>query len=234
MTPRATSHVCRQRGFTLIELMISVTLVAAISTGMLMAIRTSLITLQKIDDRLQSNRRVMSVEQILSRELGGVMPVKCGSVGNVAAFNGNQQTLHLVSSYSMAEGARGYPRVLEFQVLPAEGGSVRLVVNEFLYSGPLSTAPFCVGGAFGPGQATPQSFVLADRLAYCRISYQQRNAESMMGETWLPVWNQPNLPAAVRIDMEPLIPDAAHLPLVPVTVPIHVNREVMSQYADAP
>lgn len=225
-----------RRGFTLIELMISITLVAAISTGMLMAIRTSLIALQKTDDRLQSNRRVMSVEQILARELGGVMPVMglCSTGGTVPVFNGNPQTLHLVSSYSMQEGARGYPRVLELQVLPAEGGTVRLIVNEFLYTGPLSIAPFCAGGNFQPGQATPQSFVLADRLAYCRISYQRRNPETMMGEAWLPVWNQPNLPAAVRVDMEPLTPDPARLPLIPVTVPIHVNREVQSQYADTP
>jgi len=223
-----------RRGFTLIEMMISVTLVAAISTGMLMAIRTGLITLQKTDDRLQSNRRVMSVEQILDRQLGGVMPVMCGAGGSVAVFTGNQQTLHLVSSYSTTEGARGYPHILELQVLPADGGTVRLIVNEFLYTGPMSTAPFCLGGIFSPGHVTPQSFVLADHLAYCRISYQQSNQDTRMGEGWVPVWNQQNLPAAVRVDMEPLVPDPARLPLVPVTVPIHVNRDVMTQYSDTP
>jgi prepilin-type N-terminal cleavage/methylation domain-containing protein len=228
--------VTRERGFTLIELMIAITLVSAISVGMLMAIRTSMILLQKTDDRLQSNRRVMSVEQILSRQLGGVMPVKgaCSAGGVIPVFNGDPQTLHLVSSYSIAEGARGYPRVLELQVLPADQGTVRLIVNEFLYSGPFSIAPFCAGGVFSPGQATPQSFVLADRLAYCRISYQMRNQDTLMGENWIPVWNQPNLPAAVRVDMEPLYPDPARLPLIPVTVPIHINRDVMVQYVDMP
>src|SRR5580658_10432185 len=48
-----------QKGFTLIELMISITLVAAISAGMLMAMRAALLTLEKVDARLQSNRRVM-------------------------------------------------------------------------------------------------------------------------------------------------------------------------------
>src|SRR5580698_9924749 len=96
-----------ERGVTLIELMIAITLVAALSSGMLMAIRTSLITLEKVDNRLQSNRRVISVNQILSRQLGGVMPVvgMCGSsgggVGRTAAFNGTAQTLHLVSSFSL-------------------------------------------------------------------------------------------------------------------------------------
>ena len=64
-----------ERGVTLIELMIAITLVAALSTGMLMAMRTGLLTLQKTDDRLQANRRVMSVNQILSRQIGGVMPI---------------------------------------------------------------------------------------------------------------------------------------------------------------
>ena len=63
----------RQAGVTLIELMIAITLVAAISTGMLMAMRTSLITLEKVDARLQSNRRVMGAEQILARQIGGLM-----------------------------------------------------------------------------------------------------------------------------------------------------------------
>ena len=64
-----------ERGFTLIEVLLAVTLLAAISTAMLFAIRTGLLSLSKVDDRLTSNRRVMSVERILALELGGVMPV---------------------------------------------------------------------------------------------------------------------------------------------------------------
>ncbi len=60
----------KERGFTLIEMMIAITLVAAISTTMLFAIRAGLITLQKVDDRLMSNRRVMSVERIVRESTG--------------------------------------------------------------------------------------------------------------------------------------------------------------------
>ena len=225
-----------QRGFTLIELMISVTLVAAIASGMLMAIRVGLITLQKTDDRLQSNRRVISVERILARELGGVMPVAglCSDNSSVSVFSGSDQTLHLVTSYSMTEGARGYPRIVELQVLPSDRGGVRLIANEFLYSGPFSVSPFCGGGSFRAGVAMPQSFVLADRLAYCRISYQEIDPTTYMGGNWVPQWTHPNLPAAVHVDMAPLIPDPARLPLVSVTAPIHVTRDVMGSYADMP
>jgi prepilin-type N-terminal cleavage/methylation domain-containing protein len=238
--PPASRRRPAQRGFTLIELMISITLVAAISAGMLMAMRTSLLTLQKVDGRLQSNRRVMSVQQILSRQLGGVMPVigNCSNANGsvtprVPIFNGTGQMLHLVSSYSMAEGARGYPRVLELEVVPSDRGGVRLIVNESLYSGPSSTAPFCLGSAFLPGPVTPQSFVLADRLAWCVISYHEYLPQTPNLEKWLPVWNTPNLPSAVHVDMAPLVADPASLPLLSITVPIHVTREVLSPYVDS-
>lgn len=231
----------RERGFTLIELMVSITLVAAISVGMLMTMRTSLTTLDRVDSRLQSNRRVMSVEQILSRELSGVMPVlgDCrtsdgGIRPRVPIFNGTGQALLLVSSYSLAEGARGYARLLALEVIPSDRGGVRLIVNESLYTGPASTAPFCFDGAAAPGPPTPESFVLADRLAFCRISYQEYLPQTPHLQKWLEVWNKPDLPSAVHVEMTPLIADPASLPLVSVTVPIHVTREVLSPYADTP
>jgi prepilin-type N-terminal cleavage/methylation domain-containing protein len=223
-----------QRGVTLIELMIAITLVATLSTGMLMAIRTSLITLEKTDARLQSNRRVMSAQQILSREISGVIPVvgNCsGGDGNLVHgpyFNGTAQTLHLVSTYSLSEGSRGLPRVLEFQVIPADGGGVRLIVNEHLYSGPASTVPYCAS----PAQANPQSFVLADRLEYCRFMYHEMIPESPAAANWIPLWNRPNLPSAVRIEMAPLIAEPSRLPVLNVTVPIHITREVGAPYED--
>jgi prepilin-type N-terminal cleavage/methylation domain-containing protein len=224
-----------ERGVTLIELMIAITLVATLSVGMLMAMRTSMITLEKTDSRLQLNRRVMSAEQILSREISGVMPVlgdclTSGGVARLTIFSGTEQTLHLVSTYSLAEGARGSPRILELQVIPAQGGGFRLIVNEHLYSGPLSTAPFCVS----PAEANPQSFVLADRLAFCRFSYHEINLDSPQAGNWVPQWNRPNLPSAVRIEMGRLPGDPSGLPAGPVTIPIHITRNVGAPYDDAP
>ncbi len=220
--------------------MISITLVAALSTGMLMAMRTGLITLERTDARLQSNRRAVGIERILGRQLGGVMPVvgdcmtAAGTVpARISVFRGTPATLLMVSSYSMTEGARGFPRVLLFQVVPAEGGGVRLLVNESLYTGPASTGPFCFEtrvAAIPPG---PQSFVLADRLAYCRILYRERNPDSPVDGKWVPVWDRPNLPSAVRIEMEPLRPDPSQLPLLHVTVPIRINRDVSGHYDDS-
>jgi prepilin-type N-terminal cleavage/methylation domain-containing protein len=216
----------RQAGVTLIELMIAITLVAALSTGLLMAMRTGLITLEKTDARLQSNRRMMGVERILSRQLSGVMPV----AGPCAAFfRGTGESLRMVSTYSMTGGARGLPQILEFQVIPAEGGGVRLIVDEHPYFGPASLAPFCASAGAEVGK---DSFVLGDHLAYCRISYHESIPDSVLAGRWLTSWDRPNLPAAVRVDMAPLVPEPAKLPLVSVTVLIHITREVLEHYGD--
>ena len=217
----------RQCGFTLIELLISITLVAALSAGILSAMRAGLLTMQKTNDRITSNRRVLSVQQILQHQISNAMPVtgQCGfGAAAVPVFSGDPETLVLVSSYSMTEGARGYPRVLVYQVVPSDRG-VRLVVDEALYSGPASTAPFCAGGHPVRPPPGPATFVLADRLAYCRFVYKSMDPESPRGGGWILNWNQAVLPFAVRVEMAPLAGDAANLPLMTVTARIAVTRD---------
>jgi len=220
------------RGFTLIELMISITLVAALATGMLMAMRTSLLSFEKINSRLQFNRRVMGMERILTHEIGGVMPVMSDCGGRVPIFLGTADSLRLVSSYSMSEGARGYPRFLQFQVVKGAEG-LRLIVTEHLYTGPSSTAPFCgPQQVIGEQEISPSSLILADRLATCTFSYREALPDAPPSEKWLPAWDRPDLPAAVKIEMTPLDSSAALLPVMNVTVSIHVTRQVRPPYED--
>ena len=217
-----------QRGFTLIELMIAVTLVAAISTGMLLAMRTGLMTLEKVDTRLQDNRRVVALQQMLVRQLSSVIPAvgQCGP-NRAALFSGTAQALRMVTSYSLADGARGYPQLVDLEVLPDPEGGFRLIENEHFYFSPFSAVAFC-----DPQGVTPQSFEIAHGLAVCRISYREYIPEAPNGGSWLTGWNRPNLPAALRIEMTPLRVDPSRLMLQTVNIPIRVNREVLGQYDD--
>jgi prepilin-type N-terminal cleavage/methylation domain-containing protein len=225
-----------QKGFTLIELMISITLVAGLATGMLMAMRTSLLSFEKINSRLQFNRRVVGMERILTRQIGGVMPVTsdCGTA-RVPLFRGNASSLLMASSYSMAEGARGYPQFDEFQVVRAEEG-FRLIVTEHPYTGPSSTSLFCGSEQMIRPDVAPTSLILADRLASCSFSYREVIPDASPSEKWLASWNmqgeQENLPAAVKIVMTPLDSSPALLPVMNVTIPIHVTRQVRPLYDD--
>jgi len=214
-----------QRGFTLIELMIAVTLVAAIATGMLMAMRGGLLSLDRTEARLEDNRRALGIQRILSMQLSGAMPARSGCGGGFTtpfAFRGSTSALQMISTYSIAEGARGAPRMVEYQVAPDAAGTVKLVVYERLYT-PGATAAFCAETV--AVQGAPQPLVAASRLAYCRISYFQMNPDTQFrGGGWVDEWNHPDLPGAVRIEMAGAAADPVRLPVVSVTAALRVNR----------
>jgi general secretion pathway protein J len=223
------------RGFTLVEMMIAVTLVAAILTGLLMAMRTSLTAYQRVSTRLEDNRRAMGLDQALHRQFGGMMPVtgECGVGGpKVAAFNGDAESLRFVSSVSLAEGSRGSPRVVEYVAATDPNGGFRLMMNERPYSGPSSVAPQCVNQTFPPVQVTGQSVEMAGRLAYCRFLYRVPVPDSPIGADWVPVWQRPDLPRAVRVEMMPAAPNPSKLPSLTLNVPVHITRLVAGVYAD--
>jgi prepilin-type N-terminal cleavage/methylation domain-containing protein len=248
-------EVRSERGVTLLELMIAITLVAGLSTGMLMAMRTSLLTYEKTAKRLESNRRFVKTQQMLSDQISAVMPVQGACLGDAGQtvgipsfLSGTEDTLRLVSSYSIAEGSRGYPQIVEYRVIAEQRGSVRLVATERPYTGPQSTVPYC-GNAppppvsayeFGAPRSVAQggaqsgaSYVLAEHLASCRFSYHEPYDQNRFIETpWLPFWDKPLLPAGVRIEMRPAVPDAGGLSVLGVTVPIQVNRDPRMIYVD--
>ena len=247
MTRRA-----RQSGVTLLELLIAVTLVSMLSVAILYAMRVGLLALEKVNNRLQSNRRVVGVERVLEQQIAGLIPVpiQCMPAPEQPAsaafgfFQGDIQTMRFVSSYSLNEATRGYPQALEYSVIPMpDGRGVRLIVNEFPYTGPRSIGPLCIGlqpdpvtgqpvGRFRPVEPNPNSFVLADKLAYCRFSYQERMPlPSPVPEIWGPRWVKiQKWPSAIRIDLAPLQPDSGALQVMSLVSPVRVTRDPLRKY----
>jgi prepilin-type N-terminal cleavage/methylation domain-containing protein len=218
--------VKNQKGFTLIELMIAISLVAAISTGMLIAMRTGLLTLEKTQNRLEENRRVMALQEIMVRQIANVVPAVgiCGPI-----FAGNEKGLRMVTSYSLAEGYRGSEQLVEYRILPdPEKGGLQLIEMERPYFSPASAAPFCAGQPSAPGQP----FEIARGLAAARISYHENVPELPNGGNWVNAWGRSNMPSAVKIEIAPIRVEPGHLALQTVSVPIRINREVVSQYDD--
>ncbi len=212
-----------------------------------MTLRVGINAMEKANAKLLANRRVASVERIMRSEIRDLIPVvaTCVPEGDqpperLMYFDGRQHSLRFVSGYSLQEASRGVPRILDFQVIPGDKGEgVRLVVSELAYS-PQQAAATCVGsvrdqnsgiamGVFRPIEVGPGSFVLADKLAYCRFSYRDFQPPPV-GERWFPEWPLGKWPTAVRIDMAPLNPDPARLPLMSLTVPMRVNRQPYEPY----
>lgn len=230
----------REAGVTLMELMIAVSLVSFLSLGMLMAIRVGLSAMEKTNNRFLANRKVMSVQQILESQVGGVMPVlaNCGSRGGAqfVFFSGKPSTMRFVSTYSLEEASRGYPRVLAFEVVRGPLG-MRLIVNEAVYPGPIGAGLQCTSlnagvPVFNDTGANPRSFVLADKLAFCRLMYRETLPAPEL-ERWLPEWTVPDrMPSGIRIEMAPIDSEPARLQIQTLTIPVRITKWVLGPYAD--
>jgi prepilin-type N-terminal cleavage/methylation domain-containing protein len=240
----------RQAGVTLIEVLIAVSLLSLLSVGILFALRVGLSAMGKANARLMDNRRVSGTQRILEQQIAGFIPVMalCGaSAGNrgimVPFLHAEAESMRLVSNYSLQYAGRGLPQILELRVMPTEDGrGVRLVVNELLYNGPAGAGSLCLGLApdptsgfavpqFRPIETSPTSFVLADKLAYCRFSY-LGPAPPPAFDAWRPNWIFKRWPIAIRVEMASLEADPSRLHPVTITVPLHVDRDPVFKYED--
>ena len=110
---------------------------------------------------------------------------------------------------------------------------MRLVANETLYTGPLGAGRFCTGPRqFIPVNAGALSFVLADKLAYCRFAYLVPATSPGQPPQWKQLWTAPAWPLAVRVEMAPLEADPARVQPVSVVAPVKVHRNPEIRYED--
>jgi hypothetical protein len=219
------------------EVLIAISLLSLLSVGMLIALRVGLSATAKANARLIDDRRVAGAQRILEQQIAGFMPVRarCAAPNSsIVFFQGESGSMRFVSTYSLQQAWRGQPQILEFLVLPREDGKgVRLVVNEHLYSGPLSTGQFCLGpNRFLPIEPGTGSFVLADKLAFCRFAYQAPPQPPANSRQWLPEWAFGRWPLAVRVEMAPLDDDTVRLRPVTITQRFRITRSPDIQYVD--
>lgn len=236
----------KQAGLTLIEVLIAVSLLGLLSVGMLTAMRVGLSSMGKVNNKLMQNRRIAGTQKVIEQQIAGFMPVIATTAAppaNIPFFEGEPQAMRFVSSYSLQGASRGVPQILEFTVIPGERSQgVRLIVNEWPYTGPFSAGVFCLGRVpdpargvtiprFRPIQPGPTSFVLADRLAYCHFSYLEPMPKPVFGQ-WDPNWIYERWPLGIRIEMAPLEEAASSLHMVTVTAPVHINHQPGTELRD--
>ena len=234
-----------EAGVTLIEILIAVSLLSLLSVGILIAMRVGFNTMDKVNSRLLADRRISYARRILEGEIAGFTYTTASwhpgtPMNRIVPFTQwEPQTMRFVTSYSLQDSWRGRPQMVALQVIPgAEGQGVRLIVNETPYTDSIQTgatiASFDTEGVahFAPVIAGPQSFVLSDRLAYCRFSYLVPSSDPPY-EQWQPEWiTRTRLPMGIRIEMAPLDNNASALHPSTVVAALHVNRSPGLIYAD--
>jgi general secretion pathway protein J len=238
-----------QSGVTLIEILVAVTLLSLLSVGMLMAMRLGFSTMDRVDARMMSNRRVVNARGIIASEIEGFVPTTAEYHPQpemtlaLPFLQTEPQTMRFVTTYSLEDGWRGRPQIAVLQVIPGERAGVRLIVNETAYTGrvqagtniasieqdQLSGRQIVRYTAVASG---PKSFVLADRLAFCRFSYLEPLLRAPF-QLWRPDWIQTQrLPQAIRIEMAPMDASPQGLHVTTVTAQINVTSTPGISYAD--
>jgi prepilin-type N-terminal cleavage/methylation domain-containing protein len=228
-----------QTGVTLLEVLVAVTLLSLLSLGMLLAMRLGLSAFVKTDDKLMQNRRVAGAQRVLEQEIEGLVPVAAPCTGGgpkFGFFQGQPNQMRLVSTFSLQEGWRGRPQILELFVAQGEEG-LRLLVNESPYMGPAAAGQLCLGLSetgpqFAMAVATPKSFVLADKLAVCRFLYLVPPQDPQGTPVWQPVWTGKGWPLGVKVEMAPAEPSPARLQPIAVVAPLYIHRSPEIPYAD--
>jgi hypothetical protein len=217
------------------ELLIAVTLLAMVMVGLLFALRIGLNAYGRTQTHLMDDRRVAGAQRILTEQIEGMVPLQanCGGGGPIPFFQGEPDRMRLISTYSLQEAWRGRPQILELFVIPGDNGGVRLVANEIPYVHPRQAGSLCMApGKYVPMVPGPNSFVLADKLAFCRFTYATQPDNMLEHPVWAPVYAPRSWPVAVRIQMAPMTPDYAVLQPITVTAPLRIHRLPELTYVD--
>ncbi|HVW85209.1 MAG TPA: prepilin-type N-terminal cleavage/methylation domain-containing protein [Bryobacteraceae bacterium] len=239
-----------ESGVTLIEILIAVSLLSLLSVGVLLAMRIGFSTMEKTDAHLVQNRKVANARKIIENEIAGFLSTQAEwrpepeKVFVLPFAQWEEKIMRFVTSYSLQDAWRGRPQIAALQVIPGDRNiGVRLVVNETPYTGPAQAGESVVAieqepvtgiqhTRFAPVTPGAQSFVLADRLQYCRFSYLEPIFEPPF-RVWRPDWVQQQLlPLGIRIEMAPLGTAPSELHVSTVTAWLPVNRTPGIYYAD--
>lgn len=220
MLARSKRRVRGQAGVTLLELLMAVTLFALLTVSSGMVLRVALTSMNVIENKVDLDRRINGSQRALDQMVRGMMAVQGACAGVPIAFQGTESVMRFVSSYSLNEGSRGRPQIVELiSQQKTDGTGFRLVVNEYPYLGRSSLAMVCGQ----PPLVRETSFILADQLSVCRFLFKSLDPGSG-SETWLGAWMIPAWPRGVRIEMQPRKLGENRLQATTLSIPILVRR----------
>ena len=198
-------------GFTLLELLVSMTILSLLATTILFGWRIAISAWQKASDHLERSRTVLEANQLLERQIASMLPYRTSTVkaGQVLFFQGEPRTARFLSRYSLTGRSSSGLYRIEYQIADMTAGGKELLMNEFpvqsdqelasLFSlpDPASTVKMLQFVSFERG---PQTVVLLTGLQDCRFEY-FKPAFANEAAHWTDQWAGPSteLPRAMAI-----------------------------------
>lgn len=103
-----------QKGFTLIEVMLAMTIFALMSTVLYGAFSLGHSAVEKSQRSFEKNQKLRAVDELLGSYIRSAYPYRASPQGATILFAGEQADLTFVSSFSLAMGGRGMAKVRLF------------------------------------------------------------------------------------------------------------------------
>ena len=192
-------HTVAQRGFTLVELLVALMLLAFIALGLGGAMRTISQTQERVDRRMQRSERQQVAIQFLRHTLGQVSglprPTAATPQGETPSyFQGTAQTLQWLGSMPANFGAGGRSHIRLILQPGSAGNQLVLQYKKWDKNTP------------NPEWPSADSYVLESNVEALEFSYQRTHR--LQGQQWQSVWgvgeNTPSrqeLPSAIRLQL---------------------------------
>jgi prepilin-type N-terminal cleavage/methylation domain-containing protein len=204
-----------QSGFTLLELLVSMTVVSLLATTVLFGWRIAAGAWGKANQLVEAQRRAAATQQLLEAQMAEMVPYapwQRQGMGDVF-FQGERQTARFLSRYSLANRARSGLYRIEYQIVTTGDGSQQLLMNELPERNPDASGLLLTGseqkpeGAvlhFAPFERTPQTRVLLEGLKEAGFEY-YRAAGPWGAAGWVSDWASRGneLPRAMAIRVAP-------------------------------
>ena len=217
-TQRHVHHTARwkiQDGFTLLELLVSMTIVSLLATTILFGWRIAAGAWGRANQLVEDQRRVVAIHQVLATQMAEMTPVAPSSrvISTVVFFQGERQTARFLSRYSLLNRSRSGLYRIEYQIADGSDGVHQLLVNEVPASSSNDIASLLTGTEqrpegmllrFAPFERSSQTRVLLDDLTDAHFEY-YRPARVQGPSGWVSEWiSQGNeLPRAMAIRFTP-------------------------------
>jgi prepilin-type N-terminal cleavage/methylation domain-containing protein len=219
-TPSNRLRMARN-GFTLLELLVSMTVVSLLATTVLFSWRIAAGAWGKANQLVEELRRAAATQQLLETQMAEMVPTahwQRKGMGDVF-FQGERQTARFLSRYSLANRARSGLYRIEYQIVTTSDGTQQLLMNEVPERNSDASGLLLTGAEqkpegtvlrFAPFERRPETRVLLDGLREAHFEY-YRLAGPLGAAGWVSDWTSlgSQLPRAMAIRVTPGPDDAA-------------------------
>jgi general secretion pathway protein J len=183
-----TAVLSKPSGFTLVEVMISLTLFALLATILYGAIALGQGAVEKSQRSFEKNQNLRSAVDLLGSYIRSSYPYRLTQQDPAFFYQGEETELTFVSSFSLAMGGRGMAKIHLFWEGQKDGDGVLKLEEQ---------VPVRLGGDGGSG--FNNGVVLRERVAEFNLTYLNPQSEK---EEWVERWDTNErkvLPRAVRL-----------------------------------